>query len=67
MFLKPDNMYPIPDLTIKVANASFPKGDNMYMKIRDEYGAIYTDKAFADLHHWLLANFFGNSTNFMET
>ncbi len=49
MSLKLDNMYPIPELTIKVAQASFPKGDNIYMKIRDECGVIYTDKAFADL------------------
>jgi transposase len=49
MSIKPAQQYKIPELTVKVAKAAFPKGDNIYMKMRDECGVIYTDEEFADL------------------
>jgi len=47
--LKPSNTQQIPEATVKVARAAFPKGDNVYMKIRDECGGVYQDEQFADL------------------
>ena len=38
----------IPPDTVRVAHAAFPKG-NIYMRMRDELGTIYTDGAFAPL------------------
>jgi transposase len=49
MSLNPDNEYQIPALTIKIARAAFPNGDNIFMKMRDECGVIYSDADFADL------------------
>lgn len=49
MSLKPSSAQAIPELTIRVAKAVFPKGDNIYMKMRDELGVIYEDEQFADL------------------
>jgi transposase len=39
---------PIPDETIRVARAAFPR-NNPYMRMRDELGALYRDAAFASL------------------
>lgn len=46
-------MYPrdfsiVPEETVRVAKAAFPKG-NPYMTLRDELGVIYEDDAFASL------------------
>jgi transposase len=41
----------IPEETVRVAKASFPKG-NRYIMFRDEMGVIYHDAAFADLFVW---------------
>lgn len=49
MSLKPDIEYEIPPLTVKVAKAAFPHGENIFMKMRDECGVIYSDEDFADL------------------
>src|SRR5215813_10882152 len=38
----------VPAETARVARASFPRG-NIYMRLRDEIGAIYEDTAFASL------------------
>jgi len=38
----------IPELTVEIARAAFPKG-NIYMKMRDELGVFYDDKQFIDL------------------
>ena len=38
----------IPEETVRVAKAAFPKG-NPYMKMRDELGVLYQDSDFADL------------------
>jgi transposase len=39
---------PVPEETIRVAHAAFPRG-NVYMRIRDELGTIYNDHLFAHL------------------
>jgi transposase len=39
---------PVPDETARVARAAFPKG-HPFMRMRDEFGAIYEDAAFARL------------------
>ena len=36
-------------MTTLVARASFPKG-NLYMRLRDELGTLYTDEDFAHLY-----------------
>jgi transposase len=48
MSLKPDPIGLIPDDTARVARAAFPKG-NVYMQMRDVFGAIYDDALFAPL------------------
>ncbi len=48
MSLHPQVIPPIPDETVRVAHAIFPKG-NVYMHMRDELGTIYQDQDFADL------------------
>ena len=39
----------IPGTTVQVAKAAFPKG-NVYLKIRDELGTLYSDEDFVDLY-----------------
>ena len=39
---------PIPELTIRVAQAAFPKGST-FILMRDSLGTIFTDQDFADL------------------
>ena len=48
MSLKPQDVNPIPEETIRVAHTAFPKG-NAIMRIRDHLGPIYSDKQFAAL------------------
>ncbi len=48
MSLKSEPIGPIPDDTVRVARAAFPKG-NVYMQMRDVLGAIYDDGLFAPL------------------
>jgi len=48
MSLQPQPTDPIPDETQRVARAAFPKG-NVYMRMRDELGEVYTDGSFAEL------------------
>ena len=43
-------MQPIPELTERIARAAFPRNDNVYMKMRDVFGVIYTDEQFGDLY-----------------
>jgi len=38
----------VPEETVRVARAAFPKG-NLYLKMRDELGTFYKDEDFADL------------------
>ena len=48
MTLQPQNDFSIPEETVRVARAAYPKG-HLYMKIRDAIGTIYQDQAFAHL------------------
>jgi len=49
MSLKPNAIPPVPEMTVTIAQAAFPKG-NLYMQMRDELGSIYTDELFAELY-----------------
>src|ERR671922_406719 len=48
MSLHPEPIGPVPEETARVARAAFRRG-NVYLKLRDELGTIYTDAAFAAL------------------
>jgi transposase len=48
MSLHPAEERTIPEETVRVARAAFPKA-SIYMRIRDALGPIYTDAAFASL------------------
>jgi transposase len=48
MSLHPQEIPPVPEETRRVARAAFPRG-NVYMRIRDELGAIFDDHLFAPL------------------
>jgi transposase len=48
MSLKPEMSLEIPELTVRIARAAFPKG-NVYMRMRDELGVFYDDQQFAHL------------------
>lgn len=48
MSIQPEESYPIPEETCRVAQAAFPKG-NLYMRMRDELGELYHDQEFAEL------------------
>jgi|GEM_PF-719590 len=48
MSLHPADERIIPEETVRVARAAFPKG-SVYMRLRDALGPIYTDDAFACL------------------
>jgi transposase len=49
MSLHPQTDWTIPAETMRVARAAFPKGNNPYMRMRDELGPIYSDEQFAAL------------------
>ena len=48
MSLKPRPIQPVPDETARVARAAFPQG-NVYLKLRDQLGTIFSDEDFAPL------------------
>jgi transposase len=48
MSLHPQEVPPVPEETIRVARAAFPRG-NVFMRMRDELGTIYHDHLFAHL------------------
>ena len=48
MSLHPQPFRPVPDDTARVARAAFPHG-NLYLRLRDELGALFEDAAFASL------------------
>ena len=48
MSLKPLPIEPVPEMTALIARAAFRKG-NLYMRLRDELGTLYTDEDFAPL------------------
>jgi len=48
MTLHPKNEWLIPEETLRVARAAFPKG-NVYMMMRDHLGQFYRDEDFTTL------------------
>jgi transposase len=48
MSLQPSVIPPIPEETVRVAQAAFPKG-NLIMRMRDEVGVLYSAALFASL------------------
>jgi transposase len=48
MTLPPHNDFSIPEETVWVAHAAYPKG-NTYLTLRDALGTIYQDQSFAHL------------------
>src|SRR4051812_7242869 len=49
MSLQPQVVYLIPEETARVAHAAFPKGKNLFMRMRDHLGSIFDDLQFAPL------------------
>lgn len=49
MSLKPQPISPVPEETVRVARAAFPKG-NLYLTMRDEIGTLYSDSDFTALY-----------------
>ena len=49
MSLRPEPIRPVPEETDRVARAAFPRGDNAYMRMRDELGVIWEDEDFSGL------------------
>jgi transposase len=49
MSLKPTPIQPVPEETIRIARAAFPKG-NPYLTLRDHLGVIFQDDDFVDLY-----------------
>ena len=45
----PSLSVPSPEETIRIAQATFPRGDNTYMRMRDELGVIWEDEDFTGL------------------
>jgi len=48
MSLQPQPVCPVPEETARIARAAFPRG-NVYMRVRDALGSLYSDETFADL------------------
>ena len=48
MSLHPRGNDPIPEETIRIAHAAYPKG-NVYLRMRDELGVLFEDAAFSRL------------------
>ena len=49
MSLQPKEMAPVPGETVRIARATFPKG-NAWLSLRDELGTIYSDEMFVGLY-----------------
>ncbi len=49
MSLHPQAVYLVPEETARVAQAAFPKGNNLAMRMRNHLGTIFDDQQFADL------------------
>ncbi len=49
MCLKPEVVPPVPELTVLVARAAFPKG-NRYIRLRDVFDRIFEDDQFHHLY-----------------
>jgi len=48
MTLQPQDAFSIPEETVRIARAAYPKG-NIYIQMRDALGPIYHDESFAHL------------------
>ncbi len=48
MTLHPRPLFDVPEDTVRIAHAAFPKG-NIYIRMRDQLGVFFTDKQFAPL------------------
>ena len=48
MSLKPQPIGPVPEETVRVARAAFPKG-NAFMRMRDELGVLWKDEDFSEI------------------
>src|SRR6185503_14480704 len=48
MSLRPQVCPAVPEETVRIARAAFPKGSR-YMRLRDELGAVFDDSRFAGL------------------
>ncbi len=48
MSMHPEPIRPVPEETVRVAKAAFPKGST-YIQMRDVLGAVYEDADFAEL------------------
>ncbi len=48
MSLCPETVPPVPEETVRIARAAFPKG-NIYLQIRNEFGILFQDEDFANL------------------
>jgi transposase len=46
--LKPQPIGPVPEETVRVAHAAFPKG-NAFMQMRDELGVLWKDEDFSEI------------------
>lgn len=51
MSLRIETEHEIPEETVRIARASFRKG-NKLMTLRDQYGPMFRDKEFSDLYSW---------------
>ncbi len=49
MTWRPQPIPPVPEATVAVVTAAFPKG-NLYVNLRKEFGSVYHDDLFADLY-----------------
>jgi transposase len=49
MCLKPESIDAVPEETTRIARAAYPTG-NIYLQLRDEFGAIYKDEQFLALY-----------------
>jgi len=49
MSLQPTDPRYVPEETVQIAKAVFPKG-NLAISLRTEFEGIYTDELFADLY-----------------
>jgi transposase len=48
MSMQPQAIGPIPEETVRVARAAFPRG-NVYVTMRDQLGTLYEDQNFVAL------------------
>ena len=52
MSLSTHFIFDVPEETARVARQAFPKGNNVYMKMRDELELTYHDDDFVDCYSY---------------